>query len=305
MTDYLENGYQYASALIGPTNAQGIFFMEDGTLKIVSSPFTSAQVEAISISTTGVTTWYNGPTAVSANFTVAATYAVTIAGTTAATNYLTITAGSMLLSSGNITLSAGTLSVTDAAVSTGTTNVIASIATLTAATATAARAVYGSLTTFTTFTAGTVVGVRGLVTLGGSVAAGTYIYGTQGKLVTGANTVVGTTGYFAGVMAQVDASGSTLTSGNIAGLVVEIIGPSGSAAFVDGIDVFAGGSAINSVLRAWTNATYFVDLSEQSVTGTMCKATNTSITAIGTKGYIAVKVAGVVRYIGLSETVVA
>jgi hypothetical protein len=53
MTDYLQNGYQYLPAIVGPTNAYGIFMGVAGTLKVVSNPFASTQDELISCAATG------------------------------------------------------------------------------------------------------------------------------------------------------------------------------------------------------------------------------------------------------------
>lgn len=53
MTDYLQNGYQYIPAIVGPTNAYGIFMGVAGTLKVVSNPFASTQDELISCAATG------------------------------------------------------------------------------------------------------------------------------------------------------------------------------------------------------------------------------------------------------------
>jgi hypothetical protein len=239
MADYLENGYQYSSAVVGPTNAYGVFMSVAGTLKIVRTPFGATQIECMSFDTSG-------------NLTATGRESRTYTATSA---------------------TPGTL-----------------------------RTLYGKIVSYTTMTSGNLVGVRGEVTLGGSVSTGCFLYGVQGKVIYGANTVAAGSGAVCGVYGQLDVSGATLTSGYNCALSANIYGHnSGTATALWGIYVeAAGGGVITSYIRCFGKAVYVLDL-ESNVHADVMK-TSGSNGSVGAGGYLKINVEGSTRYIFLSST---
>jgi len=106
------------------------------------------------------------------------------------------------------------------------------------------RGVHGQVTTsHAAIASGNATGTRGLVTLSGANSAGgAYFYGAQGKLV-----ITGTMNHadsrLCAAIAQLDATGGTLTAGQLSGLWIDIGGVTG-----------AGGGQFNAI-RITSNAT--------------------------------------------------
>ena len=175
------------------------------------------------------------------------------------------------------------------------------------------RAIVGSATTFTSQTSGNTVGVRGVATVGGTMSSAAYVYGVQGKLVLGANTVTGKT--TAAVYAQYDVTGGVVTSGDSAGVVSLItgataLGGNGSGQFpgLDGVYVESvGGGNIHSVLRFLGGAEYCFDLTDGGVADFILAAGTGSGSAGQSGGFAATKVLkcyidGAAMYIPLCST---
>jgi hypothetical protein len=160
------------------------------------------------------------------------------------------------------------------------------------------RAIYGKFTTFTTMTSGNLVGTRGEVTMGGSVSGTAFLYGAQGKIITGANTIDVGSGYVAGVFGQLDLTGATVTTGYVCGVASDIFGVSSGTVAAD---LFYGqhadGGTINSFFRAYGNATSVFEFDTNS--GTQITTTGT---AASPNGHMKVKVNGVTRYLQLYDT---
>lgn len=161
------------------------------------------------------------------------------------------------------------------------------------------RALYGKYTTAATMTSGNLVGARGEVTMGGSVSGTSFLYGAQGKIITGANTINVGSGYVVGVFGQLDLTGATVTTGYVAGVASDIFGVTGTVA----VDMFYGQHAnsgtINSFFRAYGKATSVFEFDTNG--GTQAATTGTSTTE---SGRLKVTVNGAVRYIPLFTTAV-
>jgi len=174
--------------------------------------------------------------------------------------------------------------------------------TSTSATPGTVRIIRGEATTAATMTSGNLVGVRGAVTTptGGAIS-GSYLYGVQGKIITGTATIASTA--IAGVYGQIDVTGGTLSGGNNAPLQANIFGAnSGSFANLNGIYAeHAGGGIINSHIRMFGKADYVFDI-ETNVHGTEANTTCTPSSVTGATGGIKVLVDGVARYIPLAAT---
>ena len=171
--------------------------------------------------------------------------------------------------------------------------------TQTSATPGTSRAIYGKQTSHTSMTSGNLVGVRGEVTVGGSVSTGVYLYGAQGKLIGGSNTITAGNGMVCGVYGQIDVTGTTLASGWISAIHADIYGAtSGSYAMNLISATHAGGGVINALLSLYGKSDYVFDISSN---------THNNVAIAGTvtddDGYIKVLVDGEVRYIGLGSAV--
>jgi len=178
-----------------------------------------------------------------------------------------------------------------------TTSTISNAMTGASATPGTSRAIYGKYTTFTTMTSGNLVGVRGEINLGGNCSSTAYLYGVQGKAITNATTWTGTA--LAGVYAQIDVTGGTITSGHVAALQANIYGATSGTIPMEGIYVeHAGGGVINSLINLFGKSTYVFDISSN---------THNNVATTGTvttdDGYIKVNIDGSTRYIGLGATV--
>jgi len=170
--------------------------------------------------------------------------------------------------------------------------------TATSATPGTARNVYGKYTTYTTMTSGNLVGVRGEVTLGGNVSGTAYLYGTQGKIITGTNTIDVGSAYVTGVFGQLDLTGATVTSGYVAGVASDIFGVNAGTVAADLFyGQHAGGGTINSMFRAYGKSTYVMQVDTNN--GTQAATTGTATTA---SGWLKVYVNGAARFIPLFTT---
>lgn len=122
------------------------------------------------------------------------------------------------------------------------------------------RGIVSSLTTFgTAMTSGTVTALRGVVTLGAATNGVTYAYGTQGKFVSGANAIASGSGHVCGLLAQMDLSGGSVTSGHVAPLIVS--GQSlVASANVNMIYLESGGNKVNAAMQFNVAADYLFDI---------------------------------------------
>jgi hypothetical protein len=163
-----------------------------------------------------------------------------------------------------------------------------------------ARAIIGAATTFSTMTSGNIVGVRGEVNMAGATSGTSYLYGVQGKAITGANTFTGTA--LAGVYAQIDVSTGTITSGHVAALQANIYGANSGTIPMEGIYIeSAGGGVINSFMQCFGKSTYVFDFA--SNTHNQMSTTGTPGAVTGGTGWLKVLVEGSVRYIPLASSV--
>lgn len=150
-------------------------------------------------------------------------------------------------------------------------------------------------------TSGTLVAVRGAVTIptGGSVASGVYLYGTQGKAITGTGTFAGTS--LAGLYGQLDVTGGTISAGHVAAVQANIYGANSGTIPMEGIYIeHAGGAVINSFIQTFGKTTYVFDFSSNSHNQMSTSCTPSAVT--GTTGGLKVLVDGVVRWIPLAAT---
>jgi len=90
------------------------------------------------------------------------------------------------------------------------------------------RLIHGEITcSYSGISGGTVAGTRGSIKLTGTITAGgAYLYGAQGKL-----TITGTQNHadsrLCAVMAQIDATGGTLSAGMLSGVWIDMLGITG------------------------------------------------------------------------------
>lgn len=166
------------------------------------------------------------------------------------------------------------------------------------------RGVYGKVTaSHAAIASGLVTGVRGEITLSGTNSAGgAYFYGTQGKLI-----VTGTMNHadsrLCGLMAQLDISSCTLTTGQLSALWVD----------AGGTATGAGGGQFNLIrvqntTAATPNAQIFMygkasfgfDLYANG--GGWCSSGGTPGACTGATGWIKIQVEGATRYIPLADS---
>jgi hypothetical protein len=156
----------------------------------------------------------------------------------------------------------------------------AGVSAISTATAGVVRNIIGSITLdYAGSTSVTnVVGVRGVVTIDASttVAAG-YLYGTQGKLII-TGTMSSGSEVSCGLQGQLDLSSTVALTGPVAIGWLDA-GASASAgaisgqANIDGLVIYNTTAAVmNSVIRVYADATYFMDLTDSGsgawITGT-------------------------------------
>lgn len=178
-----------------------------------------------------------------------------------------------------------------------TTSTISTAITSTSATPGTSRAIYGKYTTASGgMTSGNLVGVRGEITLGGNASGTAYLYGTQGKLIGGTKTINIGSAYAVGVFGQLDVTGTTVTSGYVAGVASDIFGVSSGTVAVD---LFYGqhadGGTINSYFRAYGKSTSVFEFDTNGGT----QASTAGVSSATNAGYLKIKVDGAVRYINL------
>jgi hypothetical protein len=166
--------------------------------------------------------------------------------------------GVVNFNNGNVTLThaAGKLTMAVPA-PTGSINAFEVTMTSGSATPGTIRSLVGSATSYTTMTSGNMVGARGQATLGGNISGTAFVYGAQGKVIGGANSIAVGSSMVYGVMGQLDLTGTTVTNGYVAGVGSDIFGvASGTVA----CDLFYGqhaaGGTINSYLHCYGKSTY-------------------------------------------------
>ncbi len=170
----------------------------------------------------------------------------------------------------------------------------------TAAAASTHRAITGAATTYTSMTSGNLVGVRGSITMGGACSSTAYLYGAQGKAITGANTFSGTA--LAGVYGQIDVSSGTISSGHVAAIQANIYGANSGTIPMEGLYIeHAGGAVINSLIQMFGKSTYVFDISSNTHTNVSTTGTPGAVT--GGTGWIKCYIDGAVRYIPLASSV--
>ena len=170
--------------------------------------------------------------------------------------------------------------------------------TQTSATPGTVRGIYGKETTHSSTTSGNVVGVRGEVTCGGSVSSTATLYGSQGKLIMGSNTI-STNSYVCGLFGQMDVSGATVSTAD-SGLVAPICCDIQGAGTGDWqLTLFYGGHMaagfLHSLMTLKGKSDYVFDLGTNSSTRSM--RTTTNVTGAG--GWLRILVDGNIRYINL------
>lgn len=165
------------------------------------------------------------------------------------------------------------------------------------------RVLRGEITTFSTFTSGNLVGVRGAVTIAaGATVSGGYLYGNQGKLITGTGIITG--GNQFGLFGQLDVTGATLTSpGHIAALSGNIFGyNSGTSTSLNNLYLeAAGGGVINSHIQVFGKATWVLDIQTNAHTPE-ANTTCTPSAVTGATGGIRVRIDGVDGWIPRAAT---
>uniref|UniRef100_A0A6M3XTP7 Uncharacterized protein n=1 Tax=viral metagenome TaxID=1070528 RepID=A0A6M3XTP7_9ZZZZ len=160
------------------------------------------------------------------------------------------------------------------------------------------RTLVGDMTTYSSMSSGNLVGIRGTVTMAGNNTGG-YLYGAQGKAITGAYSFAGTV--LAGLYGQIDVSGGTITSGHVAAIQANIYGANSGSIPMEGIYIeSAGGGVINSFIQCFGKSDYVFDVAsnthvQMSTTGT--------VGSTASKGWLKVLVEGSVRYIPLADSV--
>jgi len=185
------------------------------------------------------------------------------------------------------------------ATTSASTGAVSVTATQTSATPGTIRGIYSKETTHSSMTSGNVVGVRGEVTVGGTVSTGVYLYGTQGKLIGGSNTITAGNGMVCGIYGQLDVSGTTIASGWVSAIHADIYGANSGSIDINLISAtHAGGGVINALLSLFGKSDYVFDISSN---------THDNVATTGTvttdDGYIKVLIDGSTRYIGLGSAV--
>jgi hypothetical protein len=178
-----------------------------------------------------------------------------VAGTAYANKYVVLGANKEITGLGSVTY-------------TGTATILNTYTNATAGTGTV-RAITGAMVTGISMTSGNLVGTRGSVTItnGTTVNGSSFLYGAQGKVIGGTGTIDVGSGMVYGVMGQLDLTGTTVTTGYVAGVGSDIFGVgSGTVA----CDLFygqhAGGGTINSYFRAYGKSTYAFEFDTNSGT---------------------------------------
>lgn len=129
------------------------------------------------------------------------------------------------------------------------------------------RGLHGQVTaSHAAISGGNLVGVRGLATLSGAISAGgAYLYGAQGKLV-----VTGTMNHadsrLTAGLSQLDATGGTLTAGQLSGHWIDVVGITGAGGGqFNLLRMTANAAAVpNALIYAQADATYALELIKPS-----------------------------------------
>lgn len=189
------------------------------------------------------------------------------AGTRTLTNGINIAIGCTtgVLISGATTTGLSITGAATTAINVSGGGVIYAAKTETSATPSSTRLFYAKHTTYSSMTSGTLCAVRGEINLAGNVSA-SYLYGVQGKLITNNKSLTTGSSHYCGVMAQMDVSSGTLTSGHIACIIASIQDTGNATALnMDGIYVelptYGSGSTTNAVLRANGGTECIIDAS--------------------------------------------
>ena len=213
-----------------------------------------------------------------------------------------------------VTLTGVTLAAdgTDAAIdiaitpkgATGKVNMVgaASSTGLLAVTSTAAVTAPGSVrgvvsamtTTAGAVTSGTLAAIRGIVTYLTQTLTNVFTYGVQGKLVGAGATIDAGSSHVCGVLAQMDLSGTTVSSGHIAPLIV-----SGqtlpASAYVNMVYFESGGNKINAAEQFNVAANFLWDINNFESCGII--TTPSGATHSGNLRTIKVQIDGATYYI--------
>ncbi len=153
---------------------------------------------------------------------------------------------------------------------------------------------------------GNAVGVRGAVTLSGTVTGGAFLYGAQGKLIVSGTMNHADSRLCAGI-SQLDATGGTLTPGQLSGHWIDVVGISGAGGGqFNLLRMTAADAAVpNALIYAYSNATYALDLNKPT-TGLQAyvAAAGSGANSAGNAAAVATRVlicniAGAVAYIPL------
>jgi hypothetical protein len=152
---------------------------------------------------------------------------------------------------------------------------------------------------------GSVAGGRGeVIGATGTTLSDGFYYGLQGKFTLGGATISEVSASrYVGVIAQLDLSSGTMTSGQVSALWADM-GATAAGAFAAETNIVRAtnttASTVNAILYGYGKATYVMDLSANG--GTNLSTTGTA-GATATKGWLKCFVAGVVRYIPLTDSV--
>jgi hypothetical protein len=154
---------------------------------------------------------------------------------------------------------------------------------------------------------GSMAAVRGNMIIGSSSTLNSgYFYGTQGKITGTGGTIAIGSDYYCGILGQLDVAGMTLTSGHIAPVIASWQNTGGSTPTSVGNLIYAESNCpanINAVLQAIANTAYIFDLAVDSGSPSALATTSSSVTNVGTHGWLKIKVSGVDRYIALGDGV--
>lgn len=177
--------------------------------------------------------------------------------------------------------------------------------------------IHGIVSTLTTFataqTSGTQCAIRGHLVTGNSVAD-SYLYGVQGKLTLGSSDVLtGGSFHYCAVMAQMDLTNGTTTSGHTACLVCSIQDSSSTVRPVQGIYIelptYGSGASMNAFVQGNGSASYALDFLSGNTdylvgvplaaTGKSPYSANSTHTSASTAkvGALAIKVGTDTRYV--------
>lgn len=277
----------------GDTTGKYLFFDASAdTLYVVGTlAQTGAQTISSTLTVTGLSSLNGGIAVVTDKFTVSAAGAVVAASTVKSTGDFTVGDAKLVVTaaSGNTllkgSLGAGTNGTTFTVAADGALAIATSALTVSAAGAVAGtgtvsivntptsttpgtiRAVIGEVvpTPATTITSGTLAGVRGHLSFpsGKTVTGGAYLVGAQGKL-TFAGTMNHEDSRLAGLFAQLDLTGATLTAGQLSGLWVDMgvgaTGAGGGQFNMIRVSNTVVDSKPNSVMYVYADATNLFDL---------------------------------------------